>query len=773
MKNKLLKFMAILCMLTNVMFSVSCNKVDSKVIFNDENGQLTIENNAIRFIFDKASGAIRNIYNKDKELTFTNNNGEDVLPIRLAIIDDYQTKNILHTSFSYTATDIEKGKALHFEWSFESGQIVLINFELLNNSDEGSFTIEVKNNDLSKPIESVEYPIIEQIKSLVKEADDYFVSPFVTGYLFNNPCKFFNLSGSYPGITKDYGFYPSGWQNPMQFQAFYSQNKGGFYMVCEDGNADITCKSLTFSGSGNRTCRSSIWHYMSDLGKTNITLNYKTKIANLYEGNWYEAAEKYKVWATKQSWCTDRNKKIDRTNIHKKFYEQTSLCMFCLLNFPGYTVDIYNKAKEYVDGHYIFMALNGSTLNGGFTEGVLEHYLANKNSTEFYNLMEQNGDLNTFFEFPSFYDRNDQISPIRGNETFNNNLMRYSNGNKIAYYYGNYVCDYVCPTCTEWDNMQLAKDNIYLEQCNAAGVYHDVGTGAGMPKQCYDKTHAHGTVCNIVPATMRQMKKFADNAIEHGGIYGQELIYEQMLPYIDFYQCRANGGALSTMEHARIMDFIHRGVAKKIHLFEYVYFEYGAVRLDGYTFPEEAVGDCYYHNAAFTYLNGGILEYNYEHTLSSSRKREPYASDMSPAMLEYANKCATARRTYAKGYLVYGEMTRVPDINFGESCYQYYIYRYNEEAVSTDWSGFHTVDNVVISAFKGRSTTALFFANITDSDIECNKTIDTLIYGINDGKCEVYINGTKDISQTANITNGKLNLNFNLTSRDIYMLVLS
>ena len=51
-------------------------------------------------------------------------------------------------------------------------------------------------------------------------------------------------------------------------------------------------------------------------------------------------------------------------------------------------------------------------------------------------------------------------------------------------------------------------------------------------------------------------------------------------------------------------------------IFEYIYFEYGAVRVDGYIFPEKVVGDAYYHIVAFTGLNGGIVEYNYENTFS-------------------------------------------------------------------------------------------------------------------------------------------------------------
>ena len=624
---------------------------------------------------------------------------------------------------------------------------------------------------MDKPVLAVEYPVLTNIKSLGNKNEDYYVSPFVTGYSFNNPTENFNNT-SCIGITRDSGLYPSGWNYPMQFQAYYQKDNGGFYMVTEDGNADPSIKSFTFIGSGDSTCRSSIWHYVSDLGQKSVDFDYDIKISAINEGSWYAVAEKYKQWANQQTWCTQRGTKSERTDINKSFYEETSLVDFCLLNFKGYTVDIYNKTKEYIDGRYMFTALNASTLNGGYTDTVYSHYEANRNSTAFYDLQEENGDLNLFFEFPSFYSRDDQASSKYKNEEFIDNLMLDSSGRLPYYAYGGGVCDYVCPGCDSWTATQLTKDNIYIKQCGADGVYHDVGIGAGMPKSCYNTSHAHGTYVNMIPAALQQVKLFADNAHKQGGIYGQELIFEQMLPYMDFYQCRANADELSNMEHSRIMPLVENGSAEKIHLFEYIYFEYGAVRVDGYIFPEKVVGDAYYHIVAFTGLNGGIVEYNYENTLNSSRKREPYAQDMDVDMMKFLNKVASARLNYATDYLVYGQMCRVPELEFGQSTYNYYIYRYNDDLKLTDWSGNATVDNVVISAFSYDGKIALFMCNITENDINTNVSFDASIYGIQNGNISYYLDGTLVSANNAKITNGQVNLNLNLTSRDVVMLIL-
>ena len=62
--------------------------------------------------------------------------------------------------------------------------------------------------------------------------------------------------------------------------------------------------------------------------------------------------------------------------------------------------------------------------------------------------------------------------------------------------------------------------------------------------------------------------------------------------------------------------------------------------------------------------------------------------------------------------------------------------------------------------------------NITENDINTNVSFDASIYGIQNGNISYYLDGTLVSANNAKITNGQVNLNLNLTSRDVVMLIL-
>lgn len=755
--KKIISIILALCM-SITLFGCSGGKSDLSLKIDQ---RIILENGKMRAVINKQTGGISELYNKEADLYLTKDGAvEDMAVIRMTYIGNAAEQYESPKTFSYeVAEDSADLIKLCFTWGFDTGHTASAEVSLAKDSGELIFNnLHIGGNSAGKPVYAVEYPIINGIKSLDSKEKDCFLSPFVTGYVFHNPVE--NFNGDYQGIGRTDGFYPSGWEYPMQFQAYYSQDEGGFYMQTEDSSDGM--KSFTFTGQDG-DLRASVWHFAQNFDGKDIQFGYDTVIANLTRGTWYEAADRYKEWAIQQPWCV-KGKNVNRSDINKEFYENTTLTNFCFLNdnTTG-TERAYELMKSEIPGEYLFITLSGTTIAGGNAdERVYQTWLQNAKTTNFYNMMDAYGDRYIMFEFPSFYLK----SQYNNNQTFIDNAM--INYDESEYYYYNWEEVYyeICPSCDEYTLTQLSKDQIYVEQANFGGIYHDVGFAAGLPKQCFDKNHAHGNRINIVGESKAQMKIFSDYARSKGGVYGQELISEQYIPYIDFYQTRANAQALSQMEAMRILNLVENGSAEKVHLFEYVYKEYTGVRLDGYMIPETSMGGAYYHTMAFTALNGGIPEYNYENTLKSTRGY-PLPEYYDEDMLAFAGELAAARMTYGKDFLVWGEMMPAPTLNTGKTEYDYYVYRMDAANIrGQDYSGTTAVDSVVVSAFQYNGKIALFLCNITENDIAFDFDLNTgSLYGVDSG---VIASGQSGYS--AVINNGIAELNLPLPSRKVVML---
>ena len=279
---------------------------------------IILENEKVRIIMEK-DGSIKEYANKESNLYLakdvTNN-----IPIRInKQKDGYQE----YSSYSFEVIEnSSSSKKVSFTYHFNP--VIVKTFITLNkNSDEVIFNLELEGNVKNDTVLDIEYPIIDGIKTLKEKETDYFGAPYATGYLFNNPVDAFNGEGGM-GIGKNLGLYPSGWYYTMQFSTYYSKGIGGFYWQTKDPGDTI--KSFSFMGMDD-TLKLSIYHYLDDIKDGNTKFDYDIIIANMNEGNWYEAANKYREWAKDQSWVKDR-KLTERDDYDKTLYEHTSLVNF-------------------------------------------------------------------------------------------------------------------------------------------------------------------------------------------------------------------------------------------------------------------------------------------------------------------------------------------------------------------------------------------------------------------------------------------------------------
>lgn len=693
----------------------------------ESSSSITLENEKVRIIINKSNGGISEIANKEAHLYLAQNASS--IPFSAFFINENREISSFK-KFNYQVKEnTDLVKKIELKWELESGQIIISNISLKNDGNEIIFNLEVQNNLIGKPLYYIEYPIIQNIGSLYNKNTDYLVHPLATGYVFNNPLDNFNKSSN--GITRDIGLYPSGWETTMQFYAYYSYNIGGFLFRTKDGGNTI--KSFAFRGD-NTKLRASIYHYADDISLKTVTFNYDISIGNLVEGRWEEAAEIYKEWATKQSWCKNGIRE-DKDDIDKQFYEETVLCNF---NYPYYFYyteknqkDLYSKLKNNIDG---------KILNIYFvTDGIIS-------------LAHEYDDYIVKFEFPDFRSENE----LTGSEVkdYEGNIVKYNLNGERQYY--------ECATDTDYLRRFMAHENELRSKYQVSGYYHDVGVAAVHPKQCFNTNHSHGTRINVVSDYLEEMAMMKRLSRENGAtIYGQELIFEQMIPYIDFYQTRANALNVGFMEGDRFNNLIIKGVCYPVDMFEYIYREYTGIRLDGFLDPDPGLVDVYTYIAEYTVMHGGIPEFNFEFV--DDNFIEP--NDMPMEMIEFIGYLSIVKQTFGLNYLVYGEETRAPKINSTRSTYSFS----HKKEISLNRSGTITLDDLITSAFKFNNKIGIFVGNTTKNTQSLNFVLDTYrYYGINSG--EVTLIDVNGDSHLVNIKNGKARISIELEPQKIVLL---
>lgn len=707
---------------------------------------ITLENSKIRIVFLKKNGGIKELVNKETKVYLIKNGSSS--PIRINKIIDYNEIPITKVKeFSYT---LEIGKEeCKIKFSFLIANItILTTVSLKDDSDEIVFRISYEGNEcdineddtLNNCLYNIEYPIIDGIDRLYSKERDHLITPFATGYLFDDPVG--NFNGDFVGISKTMGLYPSGWEYSMQFNAYYSDGIGGFLFMTKDGGDTI--KSFTFIGS-NKKIRASIYHYLDDLALDKGEFDYDISISNLVIGNRYEALDKYRLWAQNQSWCKEKGKLSERDDINKDFYEDVAFSNF---RFP--------QSSDFQRSLY---ALEKSSLNGG---KILNVVFGKDMSV--MKLSKDNNDMHVLFEFPDLH----LVSSAQENQSEWATMVKTYKSNQSAGWYKIGVRNYFyeCASSSTYRNNYYQVEKSYYSQYGVNGYYHDVAVAAVHPKQCFNTAHNHSTRVNVISDYVDQMKDIKELALKNNnGIYGQELIFEQMLPYIDFYQARSYADLLGWMESDRVRVLLEKDACEAIPVFDYVYGAYGARRVDGFLLPDAEYGYGYYYVAAFISINGGIPEYDFEEVKAGRyQSTDEFVLDR----IEYLGKLYSFKKNYAMNYITYGEMVKSPLIDAGKSTYNYVQSRF-------EWTqtkeGTVTFDNLISASYRYNDKIGIIIANTSKNDINTNFTIYALKdYGIINGK--VKITASNGDAYYTDIKDGEASINLSIKKLDLALIEL-
>jgi hypothetical protein len=199
----------------------------------------------------------------------------------------------------------EKGNevVLHLNWHQipVRGKTHLMDVEVtirLKEEDPLSYwRINIENPGVKYGLERVRFPLVS-LAPIDGPEDDAYIYPREHGGLVEDP---FNApSGLGVGFNARGAYYPVDFN--MQFQAFYDRPTGkGVYLATHDPAASLMHMQIA------NTPKEITWrpgHFPPNItfAEESYHLPYDC-VVGPFQGDWFDAAQIYRRWATRQSWC--------------------------------------------------------------------------------------------------------------------------------------------------------------------------------------------------------------------------------------------------------------------------------------------------------------------------------------------------------------------------------------------------------------------------------------------------------------------------------------
>jgi len=669
-------------------------------------------------------------------------------------------------------------------------------------SMNAQITCQVQNSS-TNPVSLLEYPVVSGIQNLLNGSGtnvDYLAHSFATGYLFTNPYTLFNLSSvGQTGIQHS----PSmeGYNGtPMQWFAYYttgSAGNGGFYFATQDGNHYQ--KSLDFFKDSAASMTARFRHGCPAINATTgngYTVSYPITIGALTDGTWYQAADTYRVWALTQGW-TQQGPLVTRSNKATWLLEKVGFCTFAINSeydrsaFLTYLHGIANTSVFHILGvnwQQIGADYFGSTQSGGRDATLPHRFFADNLNAIKATKSDGTRDYVTAMSFDTLYRTTDDgVDSIEGKAVQQVFPPQYVWSRETYTTFS-----VMCPVPSLETDLYTFRATYAVMQAGLDASYDDIGIHNNL-KVCLATNHGHPVgagpqLMSASRAAVAQTKATATRA--NGGAYfpmGAEVVLEDTIPEMDFYQARGEASPVTTYESYDWWTWMQTSPmgCQKIPAFAYVYHDYGPTRLDGWGRLSVEQGDLFYWCAARVYLWGGLFELNYEfgsvesvngtqddpsQSFSPTTIERPYAVD--PAKITFLNKMATARTGFANPYLAYGQMARPvvpnsPPPNVTLSWLSIGADPATEEYLN---SGSLSVPSVVASAYLYNGVKAAFlYVNLQTTPQNIQVTLNPATYGLPTSGLNVYqttVSGTSSLGAIS----GSTTYTISLPAREILML---
>jgi hypothetical protein len=589
----------------------------------------------------------------------------------------------------------------------------------------------VLQNPARLPVAALAYPYITGIGRLGDvPRQDELVHPYATGFLVRNPLDALpavagETAGDQPVVL---GLYPEGFSgSTMQFLAYSAAGRGGFYVATEDSGS---CeKWLNFYRHTAGDLRLAVWHGVTDAAThRDVAPPYVTVLAALDGGEWYDSAERYRTWALAQPWVA-HGALTARDDRPRWLFENVGLCTFGINARHDRSAWLAEISR--IAGTPVLHVLGpnwprtGSDYHNRQPGGIGDWFPAEFNEAN-VRQARASGDYVVPFEFDLLFGQGADKSDASAGQ---HALQKFP---VIPLSRDAYAFPFLCPANDYARALHVERDRTLVAQHGVDGVYYDISVN-NLRHICMSTDHDHAPGdSSAISAAYKTLLAETETAMREAGggrtiPQGTELINEQMIPYIWFYQARAEASPSAPFEAGPFREQIKQGSAEKIPLFTYVYHDVGPVRLDGWAKLSREQGDYVYYVLGRVFLQGGLIELNYEFSPLedlAGRSDVPdehyyhfearhYAID--PDLASYIGCLARARVGPANRYLAYGAMCRpAPLVLEGDSHLELAYYQFNAGKDMREYqaSGTMRVPAVLQTAWRYQENRAWLLLNL-------------------------------------------------------------
>ena len=613
---------------------------------------VVLENDFLLVEFSGQDGSIARLHNKKNDLDLVKALPKSRQPWALLLapldlVSDF-------TEFRIQRDTENPTRRVDLEWRTPYRITVKASASLRPDSDELELRCSAENSG-DRTIIAFRYPAIQGIGSLWGDGrNDRLLHSTAMGALFKDPYHLFQ-TGGLPVQSRGMvvSRYPNGFHgSALQMMAYFTEGRGGFYVAAKDGlctDKDLNCYK---SPGGDLACEIAHIQWDARPGRS-LAVEYPVVIAALTEGTWYEAAERYRAWATRQPWCRrgTRQERVDRGDACRWLLEDLAAVGAWWPFREDIRADVARTRRFF-----------GAPLLH------LELWWRNRPSRE---AAQSDGDRFGPFYFPFLC--------LRGTKTFEAHSQ-----DQIVPPANPISPDWVamCPTQPGWravacesaedlaGERPLRHHQIWVNEngagCRADCLYDDIGPCAGVPTHCYAANHLHapGAGRDITQAYVTLFEERQRRASRERGGYvpvGTECVSEPFVGCLDLYYAR-NAGFNPDMEvgpYVRQLTWLPDGRMEVVPLFEFVYHEYGPVAIQGvypvYPWNVAEADDFFTWAEARAVLWGGLLV------------TFPVAPGPAPseARTRFIRDLVAARTGFAREFLAYGRMQRSPAIECG------------------------------------------------------------------------------------------------------------
>ncbi|NCO41827.1 MAG: hypothetical protein AUJ96_32375 [Armatimonadetes bacterium CG2_30_66_41] len=147
-------------------------------------------------------------------------------------------------------------------------------------------------NESDWAVSQIDFPQMAHPGALGADAeDDRLILPWADGSVLEAPgSRTQSRSAVYPGAAF------------TQFTALYDRT-AGLYQAAYDAGGN--CKRWNLQTSAGRSAEMSLSHLLPEVPQPEVSLPYDV-VLGTFHGDWRDAADLYKAWATQQPWCAKK-----------------------------------------------------------------------------------------------------------------------------------------------------------------------------------------------------------------------------------------------------------------------------------------------------------------------------------------------------------------------------------------------------------------------------------------------------------------------------------